>query len=83
MDYRVNTKYRTIASLPKSAESLRWDLPRANQGQIVEIAYADPGQGRHESGEGDLYQRTTDRSTGTVTYARRVGERWIARKVAS
>lgn len=60
--------YRKIASVPDVA---RWDVPRHNQGQIVEVAYADPGGHRDEACEGSLYRRVTDRSDGSVTYYER------------
>ncbi|MCZ2414130.1 MAG: hypothetical protein LC136_07750 [Burkholderiales bacterium] len=40
---------------------LRWDVPGANQGQMVEVAYADPGS-RAPAEHGDPWQRVTDRS---------------------
>lgn len=49
---------------------VRFDIPGRNQGQIVEVAYG--GWGRAEHGPGDPYRRTIDRSTGRVTYARRI-----------
>ena len=55
------------ADIPAAA---RWCVPRRNQGQTVEVAYASPGR-RDEADHGDEYRRTTDRSTGTVTYERR------------
>jgi len=39
---------------------VRFDVPRRNQGQIVEIAYG--GFARSEHDEGDPYKRETDRS---------------------
>lgn len=47
-----------------------FDVPRHLQGQIVEIAYGDFG--RDGGANGDPYKRVTDRSTGRVTYYRRV-----------
>lgn len=57
-------------------DDLRWDVPRVNQGQVVEVAYACPGS-RGEAGYGDPYQRVTDQSEPTgsqrrVRYYRRV-----------
>jgi len=43
-------------------ERVRFDVPRANQGQIVEIAYG--GFGRYEHDVGDPYKRVIDRSIG-------------------
>jgi hypothetical protein len=53
---------------------LVWVVPRRNQGQIVEVAYATGvPAGRscnYDADEGDPWQRTTDSSDGSVTYAR-------------
>ncbi len=49
---------------------VRFDVPGSNQGQIVEVAYGAVGS-RYEAGEGDPWQRVTDRSDGKVTYYRR------------
>jgi len=48
--------------------NLRWDVPPQNQGQIVEVAYADIGGDAAESSHGADYQRVTDRSDQSVAY---------------
>ena len=72
----ANANYRPIdtARIPAT---VRWDVPRRNQGQIVEVAYSDARPGRSEGGEGDLYRRIIDGSDGSVSYARRIGPRWV------
>jgi hypothetical protein len=63
------TYVRTLLeSLPAE---LRWDVPRHNQGQIVEVAYADERPLACEACHGSAYQRVTDRSDGSVAYYRR------------
>lgn len=62
--------YRKIGAEP--AEVVRWDVPSHNQGQIVEVAYADPGEHRDEACVGSLYRRVTDRSDRSVAYYERV-----------
>lgn len=52
-------------------EGLRWDVPRQNQGQIVEVAYADAPAEASEACFGSEYRRVRDRSDGRVTYHRR------------
>lgn len=61
-------KYVTVSrsALPSD---LRWDVPRRNQGQIVETAYADEPTSADEACYGSKYRRVTDRSDGAVTYA--------------
>jgi len=66
--------YREIpeAEIP---ERVRFDVPRHNQGQIVEVAYG--GYGRAEMGDGDPYRRVTDTSLPPgnprrVVYGKRV-----------
>lgn len=49
---------------------VRFDVPRRQQGQIVEVAFG--GRRRDEHDVGDPYKRVTDRSVGEVTYYRRV-----------
>jgi hypothetical protein len=39
---------------------VRFDVPRRNQGQIIEVAYG--GFGRSEHDDGDLYRRVFDQS---------------------
>jgi hypothetical protein len=57
----------TVDDIPAG---LRWDVPKRNQGQIVEIAYAAPRSYATESGPGDEYRRTTDTSCGVDDPAR-------------
>jgi hypothetical protein len=66
------TQYRPVSKSVVPA-GLRWDVPQRNQGQIVEVAYAEPGS-RAEAGNGDKWQRVTDRSDGSVQYFCRVEE---------
>lgn len=51
---------------------VRFDVPRRNQGQAVEVAYGTFG--RYEASNGDPYKRVLDRSIGpdAVTYYRLV-----------
>lgn len=51
-------------------DKVRFDVPRRNQGQTVEVAYG--GFDRSEHDEGDMYERITDRSTGGIKYSKRV-----------
>lgn len=50
--------------------SVRFDVPRRNQGQIVEVAYGALGAG--EAGRGDPWMRVIDRSDGSTTFWRLV-----------
>lgn len=50
--------------------TVRFDVPRRNQGQMVEIAYG--GFERAEHDEGAPFKRVTDRSEQTTTYYRAV-----------
>lgn len=51
--------------------NLRWDVPRRNQGQTVEVAYAhQTPKTRSEADDGDHYKRVTDHSDRSVTYYR-------------
>ena len=70
----TTTRYTrtTAARVPSSI--VRWDVPRPNQGQIVEVAYG--ATDRDEACHGDRWQRVTDRSLPEsdptrVTYYRR------------
>jgi len=63
----MNTKYRQISTEPKV---IRWDTPRANQGQMIQVSYGDT-RWEAEYGEGDRYQRVIDHSTGETWYYRR------------
>jgi hypothetical protein len=49
---------------------LRWDLPPANGGQTVEVAYAELGSAAPAL-PGAPYKRVTDRSDQSVVYYRR------------
>ena len=40
-----------------------WNVPGRNQGQIVEVAYAEPFLDSAGAEFGAMYRRTTDRST--------------------
>ena len=52
-----------------------WDVPRRNQGQIVEVAYSRgiPAHRRvnHAADHGDPWKRVTDGSDRSVRYFRR------------
>lgn len=48
---------------------IRWDVNGHNQGQIVEVAYADATPQADEACAGSKYRRITDRSDRSVTYA--------------
>jgi hypothetical protein len=50
---------------------LRWDVPRRNAGQIVEVAYSAFPPSRGEADHGDKYKRVYDASTGDVRYFER------------
>lgn len=58
-------------------DKVRFDVPRRNQGQTVEVAYG--GFGRSEHDEGDLYKRVHDRSLGpeAFRYYKLSGDRGI------
>lgn len=61
-DYRADAE---------AAGPVRWDVRRADQGQIVEYAYADAPTYLSEAGPGSRYLRITDRSQpagGQVSY---------------
>lgn len=51
-------------------EGIRFDTPRSNQGQMVEVSYGTFG--RAEAGPGDPYERDIDHADGTVEYFRLV-----------
>jgi hypothetical protein len=65
-----HSKYREIPETEVPAD-LRFDVPRHNQGQMVEVAYADYPTDRYEACSGATYKRVTDRSDGSVTYYKR------------
>lgn len=73
--FKRNTRY-VACDTSEVPTGLRWDVPTANQGQTVEVAYADIGT-TCEAGAGSLYRRTTDRSNRSVAYARRDGPEYI------
>ncbi len=64
---RVNCMYTKIdeSELP---DGLRFDVPRMNQGQNIEAAYAAWPTTRYEAGVGDKYKRVTNRVNQTITY---------------
>jgi hypothetical protein len=45
---------------------VRFDVPRRDQGQMIEVAYG--GYGRAEHGEGDPYMRVTDHTDRSTAY---------------
>lgn len=51
-------------------DGVRFDVPRRNQGQIIEVAYGDFGRSPNDNG--DPWKRVVDRSDGSVQYYRRV-----------
>lgn len=51
---------------------LRWDVPKPNQGQIVEVAYADAPGHASPAGAGSTWLRRHDHADGSVTCYRRV-----------
>jgi hypothetical protein len=57
------TKYKYVrcpaAAVP---DRIRFDVPRRNQGQIVEVAYGTSGRG--EADRGDPFMRVVDLSDG-------------------
>jgi hypothetical protein len=53
------------SELPKG---LRFDVPRREQGQIIEVAYADDPPEEGEACNGSKYRRESDQSDGSVTY---------------
>ncbi len=50
-------------------DDARFDVPRANAGQILEVAYGGFGAGPWD--DGDRYKRVLDRSTNITTHHRR------------
>lgn len=71
----MTTKY-VPCSNGEIPDGTRWDVPRTNQGQIVEVAFANATpRERSEACDGDMYKRVTDRSDNSVQYYRRVGDR--------
>lgn len=64
-------KYGTEIQASEVPRGVRFDVTRRDQGQMVEYAYGGFSRGEH--GEGDPYQRVTDRSTGRVQYYRHDG----------
>lgn len=52
--------------------SVRFDTPRQNQGQILEVSYADVKPHKSEASDFDAkYKRIIDHSTQTTTFYRR------------
>jgi hypothetical protein len=45
---------------------IRWDIPRRNQGQAVEVAYADAHTGASEADVGSEYKRVVDQSDTNI-----------------
>ena len=64
-------KYVRIDSVP---DGLRFDVPPQNQGQMVEIAYADERPHADEACHGSRYKRIHDRSDNTTAYYVRSGK---------
>jgi hypothetical protein len=60
---RTIYRYRAISEARLPA-GLRWDVPQQNQGQIVEVAYADERPEPSPACRGSRYRRITDRSIG-------------------
>lgn len=60
---RTIYRYRAISEA-RVPDGLRWDVPQQNQGQIVEVAYADEHPEPSPACRGSRYRRTTDRSIG-------------------
>lgn len=59
--------YQKINYEPKN---VRWDIPPQNQGQIIEVAYADVAPMSHEAITGAMFRRVLDRGDNTVEYYR-------------
>lgn len=70
----ANNNYRTIAAAP---QNVRWDTPDRNQGQVVEVSFADYPKRSSQAGVGSMHRRTIDHSDGSITYAKRVGGEWV------
>ena len=66
---------RRYKPIPESEvpSGLRFDIPRSNQGQIVEHSYADFPRRASEAGSGSRYKRVYDRSDRSVAFYRLVG----------
>lgn len=62
------TKYTEVPA-SEVTSGLRWDVPGRNQGQIVEVAYANPGHAA-PADEGDPWKRITDTSEPVNSPAR-------------
>lgn len=59
--------------VPKRVRDGRWDVPKRNSGQIIEVAYSDGYPRRSPADVGSLFRRTIDRSDPVGTpprYAR-------------
>jgi hypothetical protein len=59
------TKYERI-NAKEIPTAVRFDVPRPNQGQIIEVAYG--GFSRYEHDDGAEYMRRLDRSIGPDAY---------------
>jgi hypothetical protein len=66
------TRYRyDLIDASSVPSDLRWDVPQRNQGQIVEVAYADHPTCADEACYGSRYQRVIDGSDRSVAFYRR------------
>lgn len=65
-------RYRPIPA-DRVPSDIRWDISGHNQGQIIEVAYADYPTQADEACVGSKYRRITDRSDRSVAYAVREG----------
>lgn len=55
-------RYIELARPPIGSNDWRWDVPSANQGQHIVVAYSNGVGSRLEASEGSRYKRVTDRS---------------------
>jgi hypothetical protein len=53
-------------------DGVRFDVPRRNQGQMIEVAYGGFGAGPWD--DGDLYKRVKDRTAPTTRFYQLKGE---------
>ena len=63
----MRTTYERCAEA-EVPDGVRFDVPRRNQGQIVEVAYGGFDQAEHDVG--DPYKRVHDQSDRSTTYYR-------------
>jgi len=70
---KPNTNYRRCqeSTIP---HGVRFDVPAANRGQMVEVAYGTTG--RAQAGEGSPWKRVTEAGCAPRYYDR-VGEEWV------